>query len=408
LSSEVKLIESILLGGSVAAVVACFFLLRGKRKEIALALVSLVFTGLLAEMYLRAFDPQINEANSMFEYDDSLGWRFIAGKSGTIVYPGESDHDIKINARGFRDAPPEGEHGKKILVLGDSFVSNISVEDNEVFTEVMERQLPGTSVLNFGVNGYGQVQEYLLMERWLRRLQPELVVVVIYVRNDFHDNIGGFWIYPRPVATLRGDSLTISAVPPPRAKPSFAHSVLHAYSHLQVYHLIDSGIEALVTRLHPPDENGPSRNTPAELYLCQAQPSPQTENMFAVTEALLLQMARLAKERSVPILFIVAPSIVQVRRSLWDSVLGRYGKRREDYRLTAPNDRLIRFARSHNLQMVDLLPALRHAADEGRPVYSRREQHWNAEGNQVVAEVLLDYLRTNSLFSTSGGAKREE
>lgn len=397
---EVKLIELILFGGSAAVVLACFIFLKNKRKEITLAVFSLVFAAVLAEVYLRTFDPQINEANSMFEYDDSLGWRFIAGNRGTIVYQGESAHDIEINARGFRDGPPESERARKILVLGDSFTSNISVHDDDVYTEVMEQRLSDTSVLNFGVNGYGQVQEYLLMQKWLRRIQPELVVVMIYVRNDFFDNVGGFWLYPRPVATLLGDSLIIGAVPPQPAKPSFLRALLHVYARSHLYHVVDSGIKGAVTLLHPPDADERSPDFPPELYLCRVDPSPETENTFAVTEALLLRMARFAEERSVPIVFVVAPTIVQVRGSLWGTVLRRYKKRQDDYLVTGPNDRLVRFARRHNLKMLDLLPVLRRAADEGRAVYNSREQHWNAEGNLVVADAILDFLRANSLIDS--------
>ena len=78
----------------------------------------------------------------MFECDTDLGWKFISNKAGYIIYPGEAHHYIEINSIGFRDdpLPPDHDNYRKILVLGDSFVSNISVEDNEVFTEVLENR----------------------------------------------------------------------------------------------------------------------------------------------------------------------------------------------------------------------------------------------------------------------------
>jgi hypothetical protein len=90
------------------------------------------------------------------------------------------------------------------MVLGDSFVSNVEVGADQVFTRVMEQRLADTEVLNFGVNGYGQVQEYLLLERWFDRVRPDVVVVVIYLRNDFEDNVDEKWTYARPFVSLEG------------------------------------------------------------------------------------------------------------------------------------------------------------------------------------------------------------
>jgi hypothetical protein len=96
---------------------------------------------------------------------------------------------------GFRDNDlPTDPAVRRIMFVGDSFVSNLAVKDDEVFTELMERALPRTAVLNFGVNGFGPVQEYLLLQRWLDQVRPALVVVMIYVRNDFQDNVADDWM----------------------------------------------------------------------------------------------------------------------------------------------------------------------------------------------------------------------
>ena len=106
---------------------------------------------------------------------------------------------------GFRDHAPSANKKRKLLVLGDSFVSNISVKDNEVFTEIMEDQLKKYDVLNFGVSGYGQVQEYLLLQQLIKTIKPDIVLLIIYVQNDFTDNIGPYWGYSRPYASLEGE-----------------------------------------------------------------------------------------------------------------------------------------------------------------------------------------------------------
>ncbi len=209
---------------AIAILSLVFF--KRKRKEIGLSIFSTVIAVGLCEVFLRLLLPQVSDHAEMFEYDPDLGWRFVANKAGQIVYPGEIKNTIRTNALGFRDEEPKHGEIKKILVLGDSFVSNISVGDDEVFTKIMEGSLGDFDVLNFGVNGYGQVQEYLLMEKWLDRIQPNVIVLIICLQNDFTDNTGNYWIYSRPSASLAGADSILSIRPPadgpPQANPSWS------------------------------------------------------------------------------------------------------------------------------------------------------------------------------------------
>jgi len=187
-----------------------------KRKEIALLVSAIFFSIIIAEVFLRLFYPQIDERHKMFQFDPYLGWRFIPNKRGAIVYREGPYHFIKTNSLGFRDQEPpsSNENISKILVLGDSFVVNVSVKDDQVFTEIMEQHLYRTVVLNFGVNGYGQVQEYLLLKQWFNKIKPELVILVIYIKNDFDDNLGRLWRYARPFASLDEKKSTVRINPP--------------------------------------------------------------------------------------------------------------------------------------------------------------------------------------------------
>jgi len=70
----------------------------------------------------------------------------------------EFEYTISINRYGMRQHPVSTKRKAgdySIAVLGDSFVWGIGVADEDRFTEFLERELPGTEVLNFGVSGYG-------------------------------------------------------------------------------------------------------------------------------------------------------------------------------------------------------------------------------------------------------------
>ena len=383
---------------------------RSRRKEIALVLLSLVVSLSIVELALRHFYPQVQEHDKMFEYDENLGWRFIANKRGAISYTVGRPHYIETNSQGFRDGPPPspGDPKRKILVLGDSFVSNVTIEASKVFTEVLEEWLPDVEVLNFGVNGYGQTQEYLLLKQWLPHIKPGLVVLVISVRTDFDDNAGGYWLYPRPVARcdLSSSTLTIDPPPPPTS-PAEQGKAIHerALAFLgksHVYSLLARRAQILVgryTQTHD-GEYATSLETPPELYLCRVEPSDQTEMLYRTMATLLIAISEYTEEQGVPTLFLVAPSFLQADPQLWTSALVEIGEDIEAYDRTLPDTRLIQLATHNNLSMIDLLPILEAELAQGRPSYNVKQQHWNSHGNHVVAGVLLKYLAESGWHDT--------
>jgi hypothetical protein len=393
-------LKPILIAVVLTSPVVALAVFKGRRKEILLALLSVVFSVLIAEISLRHFYPQVEDRERMFEYDSDLGWRFIPDRRNCIISAGKKHHYIDVNPSGFRDtALPLDQDVKKIMVLGDSFVSNVTVGAGQVFTEIMERRLPDTAVLNLGVNGYGQVQEYLLLNQWIDRVRPDMVMLVIYIRNDFDDNLGGYWLYPRPVAQWDEGYSDLRLVPPPPMAASDGNLIddvtaLCGRSHF--YCLVDEGLDVLIQRLarRSESEYSASVNTPPELYLCRKEPTRRKRLLFRTMEALLLKIARCVEARSVPIVFVIAPSFLQADVDLWSSALQDYGESRGDYIRSLPNRELMRFAKERNLAMIDLLPVLERESNNDKQVYDPQEQHWTAEGNRIVADVLVEYIRS--------------
>lgn len=383
-----------------------YFFYRTKTKEIALTVFSIVSTLFVAEIITKLFYPQIMEHDELFEYDANLGWKFMANNKVSINYEGEANHYVETNSLGFRDGPYllNQDNTKKILVLGDSFVSNVSVKSEDVFTEVLQDRLENIEVLNFGINGYSQVQEYLQLKEWYHRINPDVIILMVYIRNDFANNIDENGFVPRPFASWDEENQTIKINhPTPRKETtekvtSVPFWRIYRKSHL--YHLLSNRINFLRIKLNQDNEPEliPSLQDPPELYLCNTQPSENTKLMQRTMEELLLKFAAFSDEIGVPLVFAIAPSMVQVEDKLWSSFLENYGGNSRDFIRSLPNDRLIQFAEDNKLQMIDLLPILRSEANKGKVLYYPKEQHWNSEGNQVVARSLYDYLETRSLI----------
>jgi hypothetical protein len=136
----------------------------------------------------------------------------------------------------------------------------------------------------------------------------------------------------------------------------------------------------------------PAPGTPPELYLCKREFDEATELMFKTTEALIMKMDRFGKERNLPVVFVIAPTIYQVRRERWNSYLRTLGLDRNDYDPALPGKRLMKLAEKEGLSMLDLLPSLGAKRGQGEELYFSNEQHWNKHGNEVVARLLLDFM----------------
>jgi hypothetical protein len=363
-----------------------------------LVLTSLAVTAAALEAYFRVFSPQITEHDSLFEYDAELGWRFVAGREGTILHREESLQSIRTNADGFRDAPFGARRAgvRRIVVLGDSFVSNVDVAPEAVFTEVLESLLGDAEVFNLGVNGYGPVQESLLLRHALARFEPDLVLVQIFLGNDVEDSIDRSWVkaLPRPTAALgaKGERLILKP-PPPYQEPPGARR--RGLERLHLFHFLADRWDVLRRELsarQAPDDPFAEYAT-TFLYLSRRNPVPAVRAAFRVMELLMLEMSRSCREAGVPLLFVVAPSIRQVDEERWQEVLRAHAADKQDYDRLGLNRTFEEIAARNGLTLLDLTPRLLREAAAGRRLYHEREQHWTAEGNRVVAEEIAGFLR---------------
>jgi hypothetical protein len=255
---------------------------------------------------------------------------------------------------------------------------------------MMEDQLKYVDVLNFGVDGYGQVQEYLLLEHLIKTVKPDVVLLIVYIQNDFTDNVGHYWPYLRPYASLEGKDSTLVIHPLLQTQgdenPADSRSIF-SKSHLNI--LITRGLNRVLRETTSSDV--------PEFYSCQYPNSERQNLMFRIMGKLLIKIANVGKENDVPVVFALAPSIVQIEDERWASFLKVSQTNQRKYVRSLPNDRLMEFAKRNNLLMLDLLPRLLQE-NKNAKLYSSRDLHWTKEGNRETADALIAYLESKSLI----------
>lgn len=164
-------------------------------KRVLLSVLAFTLSLLLIECGLRLFRFRYDA--SLFTKDPVLGWSLRPGAEGWNVSEGEAY--IRINRHGFRDIERTVEkpaNTYRIAVLGDSVVEARQVQLEDTFCALAEKRLANcptlggrrVEVLNFGVPGYGTAQELLLLETRIWEYKPDFVVLCVYLGNDLVDN----------------------------------------------------------------------------------------------------------------------------------------------------------------------------------------------------------------------------
>lgn len=185
------------------------------------SLLGVVIALVIVEFAVGVLKPQIDPAGRMDEgfilYDERLGWKLAPGWRGR-----HDHHDFEVrygvNSLGFRGDALGFSRPGSVMFLGDSFTFGLGVNDDEVFTGLLD-QSNGQNFTNAGMPGYSTDQQLLLLEDLLA-YKPEVLVWVVYLGNDLLDNGEPFPLqaaHGKPYFELvPGEGLVLENVPVPR------------------------------------------------------------------------------------------------------------------------------------------------------------------------------------------------
>lgn len=171
---------------------------RSLRSKLAFALTSAALAFVLAEFAARVilgerfvFGAHRGAPQGVCgEFDRELGWRNRPSTRVRIAAQGFA-YDVTLNERGERG--PLRPHSKpagirRVVVLGDSTSWGWGVDDDALWTRLVERELgPGVELINLAVPGYGSDQELWAFEAQGRAYEPDLVLLGL-VHNDTISN----------------------------------------------------------------------------------------------------------------------------------------------------------------------------------------------------------------------------
>jgi hypothetical protein len=137
-----------------------------------------------------AFLPFVakNHNPCIFVADEKTGFRFKPNSSGWVHRNFEMDNSVDINSIGFHDIEHKniGHKQKTILAIGDSFTAGIHVPVSETWTQVLERELSETVVINLGLSATGTDAHLELLKEHVSTFRPDAVILA-FCYNDVTD-----------------------------------------------------------------------------------------------------------------------------------------------------------------------------------------------------------------------------
>jgi len=358
--------------------------------KILLLLISVLMGLVLAEVVVRIFAPQhlVGRHQNIWRSDSTIGHRH---RENIDVYTnlGEGQHRFTTDRYGYRVDSPSADSldditsNISLLVLGDSYLEALSVNNNETIPE----RLASTLFVKYGITvrvsnagtASWDVNHYLIeTRRSLARRPYDLGIIFICLPNDivmdldttFHDEVSGH----RGSSLGRQEGLYVVK----RANYLLKKLLI---SHSQLYMFIMKQMQVWTLQL------GVSGARPREVFLTECSSA-----RWETTADICALIRDEFSARGIQLLFVLLPAVYQVEEEYFYKFVDSHGIPRDSVDLEQPNTLLATAFYRRSLPLLDPLSYMRVKADQGLHMYGGVDPHFNPEGHRIVAEYILPYM----------------
>jgi lysophospholipase L1-like esterase len=386
------------------------------KKKFVFVVASLVFSLLLllglGEVTLRflALFSTSYRSSPFRRYDPVLGISEIPNKK-VIHERGCFKGEININRWGMRDrerilAKSPGEF--RIALLGDSLVEGPQVKPGDVMNIRMEKLLQqkgykNVEVLNFGVEGIGTTQEYLMYQEQVRQFHPDLVILA-FVANDVMNNSStlqpkcyGIHTWYCPYYNLGSDG-NLELQPVQTRYFNSLRSYLEEHS-LMTYYMERSW--ARFVNYTPYTWDG--------IYLAwqvySDQPTPEWDRAWLVTEKVLARFTKDVEQDGGKLVIMAPPQLYETDRD-WSTWFPKEeGKIPASFNPHVYNQTLSDVASRSHVPLEFLAPYFQDYRDAHQlqpPYFSLPcDHHYSPLGHEVAAEAMVQKLEAGGWLPPS-------
>src|SRR3989344_3284296 len=388
--------------------------------KIALLFLSMFIGFGIVELGLRLFvylNKEQKTAPIYFANDAGRGFVLLKKNIDKYIYSDEAQRAVhfKTNAEGFLGENYSLEKPSdvfRIAIVGDSFTEGAPFVDYEkTFPYLFERRLntrrdTNYEIMNFGMVDQSTVDELYYYDAYVRKYQPDLVILATFLGNDISDNLRyidrkEFILASRDLSTA-GLKET-PAVPTTNTAPlRLSKRIVNAFLRSRALHTLyqsffiqnDWFFEAkwfvratIFNKPFEPDPNvfiniWPYTNLADSRYVRQKEVLDFTGDFIGV-------LGKRVKQNNGAFALLIIPSPWQIDKKL----TRRLTRFNPTIDLFVPNA-ILKNKLDKEFPILDLSSALSDAINkEHKEAYIRGVWHFTEEGNAIVAEELLRFMK---------------
>jgi len=364
--------------------------MKKRLKNFSLFFISTVFALFLGEVIVRVFLPQnlVYNNDAIWKPDSKFGWRHHENINERVNFGG-GEISFRTDENGFRvnadDRIDDDVMSQNVLVIGDSFMEAVQVENKNTLPEVLKRSLneiPGVSThfYNSGVAGWGPNHYFMEGQRVLEEglLKIDQVLVFLYVANDMIMwEVDSF----HPVNKAQNQLLRM---PRNFDRREISSAIIYPTGdylkrNSQLFMLFKKRNRGLLTKLGMAGYYFP------DIF--------QKDNQYVRTWETTTRVCKKINDaftaQEIPISFVLIPTNYQVNENIFEEYIENFNIDTDIVDLEQPNRILKeRFARD-SMQLYDPLYFFREKTKNGLALYGTVDTHFNAQGHEAMAEYLL-------------------
>lgn len=135
-------------------------------------------------------DIVVEPGQTFFKPHPSLGYSHYPGQfkltlGGSYVFTATRGENLYRITHPVMQTPSDNGNKEEIWIFGDSVTYGWSVNDDESYPWLLQKEFPKYEVMNFGVSGYGTLHSLIQLKEELQKKRAPRIVVLAYA--SWHD-----------------------------------------------------------------------------------------------------------------------------------------------------------------------------------------------------------------------------
>ena len=308
----------------------------------------------------------------------------LAAVAAEVYLRQQSEKVDPVNSWGYHDIEPivKDNDGRRVMILGDSFVEGIAVDVQQTVGRRLEHHLDQQTdarVFALGKPGAGQADQLDMLDAHIGDIRPEAVVVYFLPANDIMNNSAllemkatkpRYWLSYGKLERMPPQA------PPPtkRSKILLVNEIRRRWDYRQTQKMrIEAG-----------------QGVPLDFRVYQKPLSEVWAEAWVVTELLLTTMRDHAEATGARFGVVIIPDRHELNDQFQQTLASEYpaaGNLEWDTR--GPARRLEEFAKLEGIPLLDLYSTFKTAKTS--EVFLE-DGHWSVAGHELAARASADFV----------------